>query len=146
VLDLFERFKPRDSIEEMLVAQMIQTHARLMYLNTFAHQQKNIKWAVMMHEAADRAANTFRRQMLALSEYRRPPREKSFTAIGQANIAHQQVVQNRISENANTTNEQGLPQGMESQKALPPDRARIESASGECAGSPAVAIQHRATD
>jgi hypothetical protein len=115
VADLWARFSPRDPVEELLLSQMIQTHARLMYLNAFAQQQKHIKWAAMMHEAADRAANTFRRQMLALAEYRRPPRPKSFTAIGQANIAQQQIVQNGgvgagqngNSENETATNEKG---------------------------------------
>ncbi len=108
VLDLFERLQPRDPLEELLVGQMLVTHVRLLHLSTSAQQQQNLKWAAMMHEAADRAANTYRRQMLALAEYRRPPRPpRSFTAIGQANIAQQQVVQNGKSESDKATNEQG---------------------------------------
>lgn len=74
---------------------MIQTHTRLTYLNAYASQQTNLKWSQQMHEAADRAANTFRRQMLALSEYRRPkpPAARNLTQIAQANIAQQQIVQ-----------------------------------------------------
>jgi hypothetical protein len=66
------RVRPRDPIEELLVAQMVQQHARLTYLNVFAAQQANLKWGQMMHDAADRTVSTFRRQMLALAEYRRP--------------------------------------------------------------------------
>lgn len=121
VLDMLKDFGPRDPVEEMLVAQMIQTHARMTYLNTFAFQQTNLKWAAMMHEAADRAANTFRRQMLALAEYRRPRRANSFTAIAQANIAQQQVVQNRNSGNEKEANEQGSNCKSEGPKMLPAD-------------------------
>ena len=71
--ELMAEFKPRDPVERLLFSQTVQTHARLMYLNTVWVQQTNVKWSTMMHEAADRAANTFRRQMLALAEYRRPP-------------------------------------------------------------------------
>ena len=64
-----------------------------------------------IHEYADRASNTFRRLMLILAEYRKPPRVgDSFTAIGQANIAGQQVVVNGGQENGNATNEQGSDQ------------------------------------
>lgn len=91
---------------------MLFTHARLVHLSSLANKQTRVEWAAMMNAAADRAANTFRRQMLALAEYRRPSRRAggdSFTAIGQANIAAQQVIQNNapgIHEKA--TNEQGL--------------------------------------
>ena len=64
----------------------------------------------MINEACDRAANSFRRLMLTLAEYRRPARTSSFTAIGQANMAQQQVIsngQNPNFENTNRSNEQG---------------------------------------
>jgi hypothetical protein len=128
IVDLWERFKPRDAVEEMLLIQMIQTHCRHMYLSVYAEQQKNLKWSGLMYDAAESAANTFRRQMLALAEYRRPPRPKSFTAIGQANIAQQQIVQNGEapaaastngkSQNQNATNEKG---SATQTPALPPD-------------------------
>jgi hypothetical protein len=144
IVDLWDRFRPRDPVEEMLLMQMIQTHCRHMHVSSFAGQQHNLKWAGMMYEAAERAANTFRRQMLALAEYRRPPRPKSFTAIGQANIAQQQVVQNGPAaaggaqigknENRNATNEKGLP---------PPPPALPADAGG--AGVPAeLGLPHEA--
>jgi hypothetical protein len=92
--DLILRFKPKDPIEEMLIAQMIWVHARVAKLVTRATAQSNIKWYALMGEQCDRATNLFRRQMLALAEYRRP-RGRSFTAIRQANIAGQQVVNSR---------------------------------------------------
>src|SRR5450432_232553 len=89
--DLIRRMEPRDPVEEMLVAQMVWMHGRVVQLTRIASAQKNLEWSALMNEQADRAANLFRRQMLALAEYRRP-RKRSFTAIKQANIAGQQVV------------------------------------------------------
>ena len=89
--DWVTRFKPRDPVEEMLIAQMLWTHARLAHLSAAVTAQIDIKWHGLIALQADRAANLFRRQMLALAEYRRPTR-RSFTAIRQANIAEQQVV------------------------------------------------------
>src|SRR3954471_3961028 len=79
----------------MLVSQMVVTHGRLLNLTTSAGHQTNLKWAQQMNDAADRASNTFRRLVLALAEYRNPRRGSSFTAIGQANIAQQQIVNPR---------------------------------------------------
>jgi hypothetical protein len=111
VIDLVKRFAPRDPVEEMLLSQMVQTHLRLTNLTVKAHQQKHLAWAKLMHEAADRAANTFRRQMLALAEYRSPkPPPRHVTRIAQANIANQQVVHNAARPTGgagNATNEQG---------------------------------------
>ena len=86
--------KPRDVIEEMLIVQMAWTHARLARLSAVAMDQTQTQNVRVVNEAADRAANTFRRQMLALAEYRKPPRSDAFVAIKQANVAAQQVVQN----------------------------------------------------
>jgi len=146
VYGLMVGFKPRDFVEEMLVSQMVLTYGRMAYLTAYADQQTNIKWATMMHEATDRAANTFRRQMLALAEYRRPPRANGFTAIGQANIAQQQVVQNRISENEKPTNEQGSMGRDEATKMLPPDAGGIAVSPGVRAACTAMAGQHGTDD
>jgi hypothetical protein len=107
---LLDRLKPRDPIEEMLVLQMIYTHLRLGRLSKVASDQERTENVRVINEACDRAASTFRRQMLALAEYRRPPRQKVFIAAEHANISEQQVVQ----ENANyqilaIENEQGCP-------------------------------------
>src|SRR5688572_21647080 len=108
--DVLSRMQPRDAVEQLLLGQMLLTHIRAARLTCGAMRQTNAKWAQLMHEAADRAGNTFRRQILALAEYRRPPRPpRSFTAIGQANIAQQQLVQQQNSGDPKTvTNEQGM--------------------------------------
>lgn len=90
--DLIERFGPRDPVEEMMVSQMVVTHGRLLQLTSMAVNQTNLKWAQLMNDAADRASNTFRRLVLALADYRNPRRGNSFTAIGQQNVAGQQIV------------------------------------------------------
>jgi hypothetical protein len=89
-----ESVKPRDALEEMLVVQMAWTHARLARLSAIAHNQEKRENLQAVQDACDHAANTFRRQMLALAEYRRPPQPGNFMAIRQANVANQQVVQN----------------------------------------------------
>lgn len=110
VRDLLARMKPRDAAEELLIAQLVMTHTRVLNLTALASKQSSIEAIRIINEYADRASNTYRRQMLALAEYRRPPRGgDSFTAIKQANIAQQQVVMNGDSNGKeNATNEQGL--------------------------------------
>jgi hypothetical protein len=110
VAALKESVKPRDALEEMLVLQMAFTHARIARLSVIAIDQDRTKNVQVVNDACDRAANTFRRQMLALAEYRRPPRPQIFAPIRQANVAQLQQVQNvenRNLENENITNELG---------------------------------------
>lgn len=107
--DLIERMAPRDPLEEMLVVQALMAHARVLHLTDYANQQDRLEAVRIANEYADRASNTYRRLMLALAEYRKPPRTgDSFTAIRQANIAGQQVVTNgETPPSTNATNEQG---------------------------------------
>ena len=107
--DTLERMAPRDPMEEMLIAQALAAHARVMHLTSLANSQERLESIRTVHEYADRATNTYRRLMLALAEYRKPPRAgDSFTAIRQANIAGQQVVMNsEKSPRESATNEQG---------------------------------------
>jgi hypothetical protein len=103
--DLIERMAPRDPVEEMLVVQLVLTHARVLHLIDMANGQERLESIRTVHEYADRASNTYRRLMLALAEYRRPAAPATFTAIRQANIAGQQVIHNH--EHRNATNEVG---------------------------------------
>ncbi|NOG54735.1 MAG: hypothetical protein HND57_10480 [Planctomycetes bacterium] len=110
VEDMLRRMAPRDPLEEMLAVQALLAHARVLHLSTLANQQQTPDGIRVIHEYADRASNTYRRLMLALAEYRKPPRGgNSFTAVKQANIAQQQLVMNEkkaLPENA--TNELGF--------------------------------------
>lgn len=138
--------QPRDALEEMLVVQMAWTHARLARLSAIANDQTATTNVRVLNDACDRAAGTFRRQMLALAEYRRPPRTENFVAIKQANVAAQQVVQNVQNQNSNlqnpvASNEQGL-----SPAALPPVAHRPEIPTRNGQAKQAVADEHRPSD
>lgn len=128
------------------MVQMAWAHARLARLSAIAHNQEHRGNVQVVHEACDRAANTFRRQMLALAEYRRPAQPGSFVAIRQANVANQQVVQNVEAQSPDsrkpgTSNEQGSVPA-----ALPPIAEGIELPAGNGAEKQAVAAQHRPQD
>jgi hypothetical protein len=99
VAGLKETIQPRDAIEEMLLMQMAWTHARLARLSEIAHQQTATSNVRIVNDACDRAAGTFRPQMLALAEYRRPPRTDVFAVVKQLNAAQQQLVHNAQTEN-----------------------------------------------
>lgn len=117
---------PRDPAEEMLIAQLLFAHARAMRLTALAGMQKELEAIRIVNEYADRASNTYRRLMLALAEYRRPPRTgDTFAVVKQANIAGQQVVQNYENSTNKSTNEQGCGRGS-------------GDAGGSTAGPPAV--------
>ncbi|MCE2968097.1 MAG: hypothetical protein ACK55O_02975 [Phycisphaerales bacterium] len=106
--DAITRMAPRDAAEEMLIVQLLLTHARVMRLTTLANQASAAESLRILNEYADRASNTYRRLMLALAEYRRPPRTgDTFAVVKQANIASQQVIQNHENTTRNATNEQG---------------------------------------
>jgi hypothetical protein len=144
-----ESVQPRDALEEMLVVQMAWAHARLARLSAIAHNQEQRGNVQVVHDACDRAANTFRRQMLALAEYRRPAQPGSFVAIRQANVANQQVVQNVENHTASSpnfrnpaaSNEQGS-----ATPALPPVAEGVEIPAGGGEAEQTVAGQHRPQD
>jgi hypothetical protein len=145
--DLIERMAPRDPAEEMLVIQLVLTHARVLHLTHLANMQERPESIRTVHEYADRASNTCRRLMLALAEYRRPARTgDSFTAIKQANIAGQQVIQNHENLPAgNATNEQGCGH-TNGPAALPAVGGRVEVATAICPAGEALDPIHRPPD
>ena len=147
ISDMLERMAPRDPLEEMLVVQAALTHARVLHLTEYANRQEHLDAVRVAHEHADKASNTYRRLMLALHEYRKPPRSgDTFTAIRQANIAGQQVVQNgEISGSRNATNEQG-PEPAEAPQALPAEPGGVDVLAGLGSPREAVGTVHRAED
>jgi hypothetical protein len=152
--DAITHMAPRDPVEELLVAQLLFTHARVMRLTALACQQTAIAPMGTLHEYADRASNTYRRLMLALAEYRRPPRTgDTFAIVKQANIGGQQVIQNHENSTRSTTNEQGsLPDAgnarsdPKSPPALPADADGTGGAA--CIGTTGEAVDacHRPSD
>ena len=93
--ELARSVKPRDAVEEMLVIQMAFVHQRVANLSLKAAEQELTRNVAVVNHALDQACNTFRRQMLALTEYRRRPQPNVFAPIRNANVAKQQVVQVR---------------------------------------------------
>lgn len=140
--DLFDRMDPRDPVEEMLLTQLVLTHARVLHLTDLANRRDDADSIRTVHEYADRASNTFRRLALSLSEYRRPPMAANFTAIRQANFAAQQVIQSNETEDA--TNELGCEPACAS--ALSADGSWPLVAPGFGAEREAVATIDRSTD
>ncbi len=143
--------KPKDPIEEMLVMQAIWTHARVAKLSGLASQQSNLRALEIVNGTCDRAANTFRRLALALSEYRHPRSGDQFVAIRQANLADQQVIQNIENRNLpdeKVTIEKGSSvDGQETtQKALSSQSNRPAILEGVNPPSEAVAVGHRPPD
>jgi len=156
VMATFDRIKPQDPFEEMLIAQTLATHSRMMYLSRIMLDITEIEVIQRISEAADRAANTFRRQMLALREYRRPTKTVHF--IRQSNVAGQQIVSNSFSESGNSTNEQGFNHEQLHQQhqaptnhqpgptALPTDEGRVDPLAGVSRKGETVDTQHGTED
>jgi len=143
--------KPRDPAEELLISQLVLTHTRVLHRTALASKQTFLEAIRIVNEYADRASNTYRRQMLALAEYRRPPRGgDSFTAIKQANIAQQQVVMSGDSNGKeNTTSEQGLDctEPLEARPAaLPTQSGRVGFPESLSAKDQTLESLHRAED
>ncbi len=138
----------------MLIAQLLFTHSRITRLTYLANQQDSPKSIAILNEYADRATNTYRRQMLALAEYRKPPRQGDTIAfVNQANIAGQQVVQNGGRADEKSTNEQGCnafngPQrhGNQPAEGIPALSERVGVASKLGVTSEAMAEGVRASD
>jgi hypothetical protein len=149
-LDAIERMAPRDPIEEMLIAQILFAHARVVRLTSLANEQTAIDSIRVINEYADRASNTSRRLMLALAEYRRPAMPGgNLSVVQQTNIAGQQVFQNHELTPTNATNEQGCssPQRCElggcAAPCLPPHTAGIGFAPSIDHGGESVDSLHR---
>lgn len=147
IADMLERMAPRDPLEEMLVVQAALAHARVLHLTEHANRQERLESIRTVNEYADRASNTYRRLMLALHEYRKPPRSgDTFTAIRQANIAGQQVVQNgEIPASRNATNEQRS-EPAEPPKALPAESGGLGVVAGLGNPREALGAVHGAED
>jgi hypothetical protein len=144
----------RDPVEEMLVMQMMLAHARILRFNDLMWQQSNLEPLSAVSEALEKAHNTFRRMLLALAEYRNPRTPPTFTAIktaiGQQNVASQQLVANAPSPEFPEQlkqNEQGLPDGTPGAQAhLPVNSEGIGIPTGRGSEGPAVVEEHRPQD
>jgi hypothetical protein len=137
ITDTLAALQPRDAVEAMLIEQMTLTHARIVRLSAQSLAQRSESWRQTLSEEYERASNLFRRRMLALHEYRQPPK-RTFVAVHHANIAGQQIVQQQIGgAGANDDDEQ---------EALPTLRQRPFGASISGEEEPSLAAFHRSED
>src|SRR5262249_26906166 len=88
VRDTVEQMQPRDGMERMLVEQSLWLHARLARLSGQAARATGERDVRTLNEAADRVANTYRRHMQALKDYRTERRSRLFMGIGSAQIGN----------------------------------------------------------
>ena len=65
---VFDGMNPMDPAEEMLVSQLVLAHTLAMHLADMAMSQTNLDQIRINNEYSDKAANTYRRLMLALDE------------------------------------------------------------------------------
>jgi hypothetical protein len=93
-LSFQEQMQPKDGLERLALTQALLAHARAAWLTKLLTSQMSAQSLAIISEACERASGTFGRLMRAIAEYRRPPSSSATVSIGQANLAHQQVVQN----------------------------------------------------
>lgn len=88
-----KNMKPRDASDFLALEQLFLHHFRAISLCAKASNEPDIEKGKILHEAANSASNTYRRLMQSFDERRKPARQ-SIVAMGQTNVADQQVVQN----------------------------------------------------
>jgi hypothetical protein len=93
-LEFHKQMRPKDALERLALTQALLAHARTTWLTVFATRQKDASAIRIACEAADRSAGTLARLMRAFAEYRHPKTANPTVSIGQASLAHNQVVQN----------------------------------------------------
>lgn len=98
-------FSPKSAAERMLVEQLVVTHSQLLNIQKLTCRTDQYDRIEQMAAVASRLQADFRKTLLALKEWKAPP--KSFIVAQQANIANQQVVTQNPEKTNTTTNELG---------------------------------------
>jgi hypothetical protein len=93
-LEFQKQMRPKDPLERIALTQALLAHSRATWLTKLATTQSDMLAVRIACEAADRSSCTFARLLRAIGEYRQPSNASPTVSIGQANVAHQQVVQN----------------------------------------------------
>ncbi len=89
-----KQMRPTDPLERLALSQALLAHARAAWLTKLLTDQTDAQSLGVISEACERATGSFARLMRSFGEYRRPSSSGTRVSIGQANLAHQQVVQN----------------------------------------------------
>lgn len=144
LMDLEEAMGCRDPLEKMLVHQMYTTHLRIMRMqDQLCRANQTFETVRTLGDLIERASNTYRRQLLALSEYRAPRGSAMF--IKQLNQANQQVVnQNQISESENPANKIQSVNGGKAHALLPAVSERAETTIKASETRETMAVGNRA--
>jgi hypothetical protein len=91
--DFLRKMNPRDPLDSLALQQLYMHSLRAISLCAKASNERDVEKSKILHGAADSASNTYRRLMQSFDERRKPARQ-SIVAMGQTNVAEQQVVQN----------------------------------------------------
>jgi hypothetical protein len=95
-LSFLEAMRPKDPLECIAHSQALLAHARAAWLTKLLTAQTDPHSMQVVSDACERAAGTFGRLMRAIGEYQRPAGPTTTVSIGQANMAHKQIVQNAM--------------------------------------------------
>jgi hypothetical protein len=104
VARFYKGMRPTDALERLALSQLLLAHGRATWLTGVLTAQTNAQTFGVISEACERATGSFMRLMRAFSEYRQPKNPSTTVSIGQANVAHQQIVQN-VRKRKGTRNE-----------------------------------------
>ena len=88
------QMQPKDPLEGLALTQALLADARSAWLAKLATTQRDAHALGIILQACEAASGTFVKLMRAIAEYRRPDGSTTTVSIGQANVAHQQVIQN----------------------------------------------------
>lgn len=135
-LSMMQQMRPRDPLERLALSQALMAHARVAWLTMVLARATPPELSVIS-EATERAAGTFARMMRAIAEHRQPRNSSAAVSIAQANLGHQQIVQNVQTEkcqgkkNVDDQTRIDAKSAAIATKSLPADAKGIEvSASG----------------
>jgi hypothetical protein len=92
--EFLKQMRPKDPLERLALTQALLAHSRTIWLTKLATSQKDVLAIRVACEAADRSSATFARLLRAYAEYHQPKTAGPTVSIGQASLAHNQVVQN----------------------------------------------------
>ncbi len=94
VLSFQQQMRPKDALERLALTQALMAHGRVAWLTKLATSQTDVHALATINESCERASGTFVRLLRAIGEYHQPRDSSATVSIGQANLAHQQIVQN----------------------------------------------------
>lgn len=127
--EIMRQFGPRDYLEEVMLAQVIVTHARLLHLSQMCTRSVLAPQAFELHAAADRAGVALRGALKNLCDHRHPTR-----------VAIAQVTGPNPEKSADFGTELGL---AHEKTTLPPQSQGVTIPATIDPNKPALSEEHR---